>query len=558
MTKSCVRCKRVLDISCFAKNKNCKDGFHYECKKCSKERADLRKEKYANNPVAEKKVCSGCRVEKPASAFNRDRSQRDGLNHSCIECKKAEVGARRAKNLASGFVAERKVCPKCGVEKNSDQFGRDTSKSDGLYYCCKSCASNLFSGVVPEKKVCPICLLEKPSNEFHTDMRKASGLTSACKSCLKAKRDIKATRIKAVGFIALHKVCGTCGTDKAATEFRRNSSVPYGLWFECKPCAHIRREKKRLAGLSSTRPIPESQVCFTCKQEKPASEFWKDPMSKTGLFYNCRDCGKAKQNVRAQDPDFKKRSVERATLWQRTHKEKVRVNQTRYNERHKDSLLSYHRTYEREKYSNDINFHFRKVLRSRLRTALKLNRKSESTLNLVGCTLDFLCRRLESLFTKGMTYEKLIAGEIHIDHIIACAHFDLSDPLDQFLCFNWRNLQPLWGPDNIQKSARFDVHSSWNLTDVERAEIDRRKQDLMKWVFSATFDGLSDSCQNGCRSRLPSMSDFMKDAVPSDLIRKAHEASVRYFNSEEYLEGERRRVSGVAALMYQVVGAEVF
>lgn len=39
----------------------------------------------------------------------------------------------------------------------------------------------------------------------------------------------------------------------------------------------------------------------------------------------------------------------------------------------------------------------------------------------------------------------------HIDHIIPCAAFDLTNPIHQRICFNWRNLQPLWGNENISK-----------------------------------------------------------------------------------------------------------
>jgi len=41
---------------------------------------------------------------------------------------------------------------------------------------------------------------------------------------------------------------------------------------------------------------------------------------------------------------------------------------------------------------------------------------------------------------------------LHIDHIIPCAVFDMSDPAQQRECFNFSNLQPLWRADNLRKS----------------------------------------------------------------------------------------------------------
>lgn len=47
-------------------------------------------------------------------------------------------------------------------------------------------------------------------------------------------------------------------------------------------------------------------------------------------------------------------------------------------------------------------------------------------------------------------------GKWHIDHIIPCAAFDLSDEFEQRACFHYSNLQPLWAYDNIGKSDKYD------------------------------------------------------------------------------------------------------
>ncbi len=59
---------------------------------------------------------------------------------------------------------------------------------------------------------------------------------------------------------------------------------------------------------------------------------------------------------------------------------------------------------------------------------------------------------LESRFLPGMTWEN--RGEWHIDHFIPCSRFDLSLPAHQKICFNYRNLRPLWGKDNTEKSDK--------------------------------------------------------------------------------------------------------
>lgn len=103
--------------------------------------------------------------------------------------------------------------------------------------------------------------------------------------------------------------------------------------------------------------------------------------------------------------------------------------------------------------SEDLNFKIRSRLGSRLSNAMRLGRgvKSAATMELIGCTIEFLKRHLERQFAPGMSWEAFNHGDIHIDHIKACVKFDMTDPVEQRRCFHYSNLQPLWGPDNLSK-----------------------------------------------------------------------------------------------------------
>ena len=120
---------------------------------------------------------------------------------------------------------------------------------------------------------------------------------------------------------------------------------------------------------------------------------------------------------------------------------------------YKEWMRAYGRAYGRDRRRNDLTFKLAGNLRNRLFCALKGLSKSARTLELVGCDIDFLRRWLEAKFLPGMTWENY--GEWHIDHIMPCASFDLSDPVQQRTCFRWTNLQPLWATDNIRKSDNY-------------------------------------------------------------------------------------------------------
>lgn len=61
----------------------------------------------------------------------------------------------------------------------------------------------------------------------------------------------------------------------------------------------------------------------------------------------------------------------------------------------------------------------------------------------------------ERQFKKGMTWKNY--GRVwHVDHIVPCCKFDLTNPRQQTTCFNYLNLQPKFARDNLQKSGRLE------------------------------------------------------------------------------------------------------
>ena len=93
-----------------------------------------------------------------------------------------------------------------------------------------------------------------------------------------------------------------------------------------------------------------------------------------------------------------------------------------------------------------------RILRRRLQAAFSAGREfSKMARDLLGCEIPHLRAHLESRWKPGMSWENYGFYGWHIDHIVPCAKFDLSDPEQQKACFHWTNLQPLWAKENLKK-----------------------------------------------------------------------------------------------------------
>ena len=92
--------------------------------------------------------------------------------------------------------------------------------------------------------------------------------------------------------------------------------------------------------------------------------------------------------------------------------------------------------------------------------ALMENKGGRKWESLVGYSLSELKFHIENLFTDGMSWEKLLNGEIHIDHVIPKSVFNFTTPEHEDFkrCWALKNLQPMWAKENMIKSAKLEKH----------------------------------------------------------------------------------------------------
>lgn len=203
----------------------------------------------------------------------------------------------------------------------------------------------------------------------------------------------------------------------------------------------------------------QNKYCIKCKIKKSISEF-------RSLRNSCKECERKYSNN-----------------WNNTHKKQQHewylVNKERLNKRRKEYYLEtrehtlevnreWERTHKAErkkylkswkkKYNSILEHRIVDRLRNRINCALKGRRKADHTKELIGCSVEFLKIWLELQFQPGMSWENYGFYGWHVDHIIPCCQFNLTDPVQQKICFHYTNLQPLWAYDNISKGNRERTH----------------------------------------------------------------------------------------------------
>lgn len=135
-------------------------------------------------------------------------------------------------------------------------------------------------------------------------------------------------------------------------------------------------------------------------------------------------------------------------------KEYNREYKKKYKERFPEKIKAEKKQYKNKRVERDISFKLLQRMRARILLVLHGKRKLSSSLELLGCSSEFLKKHLESKFKEGMTWDNYGVKGWHIDHIIPCASFDFTNIEDQKKCFHYSNLQPLWWLENIMKSDK--------------------------------------------------------------------------------------------------------
>lgn len=218
------------------------------------------------------------------------------------------------------------------------------------------------------------------------------------------------------------------------------------------------------------------KICNTCQIKKELTEFLlKTYVSKkfgerTTTTNKCKKCTTARQiERRKENPELAKKVNQRAKEQYQKNKELHKRRSKEWHKNHPEKRRGYVKKHmskpenkikrnirQSKRMANDQNFKIRSTAAQRIRQAIKRQngKKSSKTMKLIGCTIQFLISYLESKWLPGMSWSNYGNNSLdwHIDHIIPCASFDLTNPEEQKICFHYSNMQPLWKTDNETKN----------------------------------------------------------------------------------------------------------
>jgi len=189
----------------------------------------------------------------------------------------------------------------------------------------------------------------------------------------------------------------------------------------------------------------ELKNCDKCTQNKPIDKYRKyceNSYSKT-----CKKCLNEMDKIRKKNHRQKKAETFLAKC-EKCNEEKVLKNFAKLKKFYKkkiclscypEFLTEQKNEWCKNEHNTNMNYRLKKSLAARLRNVLF---KNDTTMNYIGCNIQYLREWFEYNFTSEMNWDNY--GVLwSIDHIIPVRKFDLTIENEKLKCWNWSNLMPV-------------------------------------------------------------------------------------------------------------------
>ena len=146
----------------------------------------------------------------------------------------------------------------------------------------------------------------------------------------------------------------------------------------------------------------------------------------------------------------------KSKTWYEQNKEHRKEYLKEYREKNIDKIRLVKRTYEKNRKHNDPIYKLINNFRTAIYQVLKESnvQKNGHYFEILKYSPDELITHLEEQFTGEMSWDNY--GIWHVDHIRPISSFNIQEIGDESFmgCWSLKNLQPLWGDENIRKSNK--------------------------------------------------------------------------------------------------------
>lgn len=211
-----------------------------------------------------------------------------------------------------------------------------------------------------------------------------------------------------------------------------------------------------------------TRVCNTCKQELDCEKCFVKGNRRCRACYN-----KIRNEQHKLNPEHKK---EINRIYQQTS-EKRKAYKLEY--QRSEKYRKYWREYVANRYRTDVPYKIRSILSRNVRQGVKA-KKDSSTLDVLGCDIQFFMQWLEYNFDQNMSFENH-GSYWDIDHVIPCKSFDFNKKEDIEKCFHWSNMVPLEHKENIKKSDKIDAKTiAYYKARVDIFEVENKFRQMCK------------------------------------------------------------------------------
>ena len=238
----------------------------------------------------------------------------------------------------------------------------------------------------------------------------------------------------------------------------------------------------------------EIQTCDMCEIIKPLDKYRKYTDKENHYSKTCKKCLNEKDKLRKKNLRKQKSETFMVTC-EKCNEEKALKDFAKLKKYYKRKicvscypkfLTEQKNDWCKKESETNMNYRIKKSIAARLRTVLV---KNDSTMNYIGCNIQYLREWFAYNFTCDMNWENY-GSYWSIDHIIPVCKFDLTDEHEKLQCWNWTNLIPVPLLKKVEQNNHNNLAPPFQKVDVvnifKKIEKFKEEGSTTKW-FSGEF-----------------------------------------------------------------------